>query len=128
MRKLYEFVEYHLPKDYDITRRTIDENKENTIGIFIVKGTAPQRTSDGATIYDKKIHIEINCIRTDEGIEKASRDLKLFTRSILDSKSNIDGLYVSHVKILDDCLDIGNNEHGIPKLISNLEIKYSEVD
>ena len=130
MERLYNFIEKYLPSNYDITYQTIDENKENTIGIFLYQGQADKKLLDGYCVSeDIKVHIELNCGKQSNDIIKAMNDLRKFAVDIEDAESDIDGLEVLFIKILNKAIPIGKNQHGIQKVVSNLEITFTlEVD
>lgn len=126
MERLYKFIKDNLPSTYDISYQTIDENKENTIGIFLYQGQADKKSSSSQCIAeDIKAHIELNCNSANNGIIKALNDLRKFAINIQKAKTNIDGLYIINIKILNKAIPIGRNQHGIQKVVSNIEIMYA---
>lgn len=126
MERLYEFIESFLPKDYEIYYQTLEENKHSQIGIFLYQGEADKETLDGNCLYESvKCHIEINCNKSENALIKALDNIRKFCIDIKDSTSNIEGLDIVDIQILNKSIPIGKNEHGIQKVVSNLNIKYN---
>lgn len=131
MERIYKFIEGHLPTDYNISYQTLEENKDNQIGIFLYQGQADKNSLDGYCIAENiKAHIEVNCANTEDGIIKAMNDLRKFAFNIVSADSEIEGLEILFIKVLSKAIPIGKNQHGIQKVVSNLEITFTleEVD
>lgn len=129
MERIYKFIEQYLPDTYNISYQTLEENKDNQIGIFLYQGQADKNSLDGYCIAENiKAHIEVNCANT--GIIKAMNELRKFALNISSADSEIEGLEILFIKVLSKAIPIGKNQHGIQKVVSNLEITFTlqEVD
>ena len=125
MEQLYKFIESYLPDYYDIGWGDMDESKENQLAIIFYPGQAEKTSLDGTLEYESiKCHLELNCKKTSGSIEKAERDLRLFAKKIVDAYYCENGLEIIDVTMLRRAYQSGKNKYGIPKVVSDLDIKF----
>lgn len=125
MERIYQFIESYMPEGYVVSWQNLDENSENQIGIFLYQGQADKRTLDGIEIENIKVHIEMLCRKAEYGVITGMNDLRKAVITLQDAVSQINGLTVLNIKVLNKVLPIGRNEHGIPKVVSNLELSFN---
>lgn len=130
LERVYKFVEEYLPRYYDVVWQSLDENEYKQIGIFLYQGQKDNYWDDGDCAFEcVKVHIEMLCGKEDDALITGMNKLRKFAHSIKDAESDIDGLDIVDVQILNKCIPLGKNQHGIQKITSNLELKFIlEVD
>lgn len=124
---LYEVVKNKLGSDYNnIMYQTMNEDKEDCVGIYLYESTNELQTIDGNIQYDAvKIHIQVNASKSSEGLNKALNYLDQFTRRIENEQSNIDDVIIIEAMHLGPrAVCIGRNQYDILVCKCDVDLKY----
>lgn len=125
---IYEIVRTKAPKDprFEVTWRRRDENKEGSVGVFVL-GAGDKKSSFGRTIENTaKIHIEVTSYKGVEGENRTAVYLNnLMHRLENDNRSPISLIKIKHCRHLSTGpVFIKNNQFGSNIYTLDIEITY----
>lgn len=126
MRELYEYLNSFLGDTYEVSYQMLQEDTPNQLGLFLYQGKEDEEDLTGAQIYEcVNVHLQLVC----EKDENAIFDGLDYLSNVVDNLEwNADGneevQIVSIRRLGKKALPIGQNEHGYPELVSNLQVLY----
>lgn len=126
MKQVYEAVESLLGTKYPIGWQYMDEQKAEVVGVYLYESSNDSRYVDGEYEYESiKVHVQINCLSTELGIQEALNYLRAFVDKIEDTYvSTADVEFVDCKHVGPKAIPIGKNGYNIPMCRSVVDIKY----
>lgn len=124
---LYEAVREKLGSSYEnVFYQTMREEVPGDVGIYLYESANDRVDIEGDDVYNCiKVHVQVNCEKSLEGMHKALNYLSLFVDRIEHENCAISG-----VEFIEAChqgpraLAIGKNQFGILICRSVIDLKY----
>lgn len=126
MKELYEAIELVLGSKYPISWQYMDEQSTEVAGIYLYESSNDKRYSDGEYEYESvKVHVQVNCAASEDGIQDALVYLRSFVDKIEDEYVDTEAVeFVDCKHVGPKAIHIGNNGYKIPMCRSVVDIKY----
>ena len=127
MMLLYEAVREKLGNSYEnVFYQTMREEEPGDVGIYLYESANDRVDIGGDDIYDCiKVHVQVNCDKSLEGMAKALNYLSLFVDRIENENCAISGIeFVEAYHQGPRALAIGRNQFGILICRSVIDLKY----
>lgn len=127
MMMLYEAVKEKLGTTYDnVFYQTMRENEPGDVGIYLYESANDREDIGGDAIYDCiKVHVQVNCDKSVQGMQKALDYLSKFTRRMENEQCAISGVTFIEARHQGPrALAIGKNQFDILICRSVIDLKY----
>lgn len=127
MMMLYEAVKEKLGTSYaNVFYQTMRENEPGDVGIYLYESANDREDIGGDAVYNCiKVHVQVNCDRSVQGMQKALDYLSQFTRRMENEQCTISGITFIEAKHQGPrALAIGKNQFNILICRSVIDLKY----
>ena len=126
VKRLFEYLKKCLGTDYTISFQTIHEDRPDQLGVFFYQGVEDEQFLDGSDIYEcYNVHLQLQTQPSEDAVF-AGMDYLRNTVDFLEREAEgNDYVYIVNITRKGAKVSpLGNNEHGYPVLVSNLQVLY----
>lgn len=125
MEQIYKWVDSAIIGGYSTSYQMMDENTSNALGIFLYQGIPDVDDMCGDIVYESiNIHLQLN---TEPGQDAIFSGLENVRNSVIALENSVGNDEITVVSCLHKgarSIVIGINEHNLPVIVANLELKY----
>lgn len=124
---LYEAIRLKLGTRYpNIMYQMVRDDVEGDVGIFFYESSNDLRDIPGNDVYDCiKVHVQVNCPRTVEGLWDALAYISEFVERIENEQSNLAQItFIEAVHLGPRAVAVGRNKYDIQIVKCDIDLKY----
>lgn len=126
MEEVYKWIESCLTGSYIVSYQVMDTSEVGGLGIFLYPGGNDSYDLDGEVVYESiSIHLQLQTDKPSTAIFEGLSALRTSVETLESSSGSANVHVMSCVHKGPKSVMIGLNEHGLPLIVSNLELRYA---
>lgn len=126
MEELYEWIETCLSGSYSVSYQMMDTSEIGNLGIFLYPGGNDSYDLEGGTIYESiSIHLQLQTDKSSTSIFEGLKSLRESVDNIENSNGSTNVAVMSCAHKGPKSYMVGLNEHSLPLIVSNLDLRYA---
>ena len=126
VKRLFDYLKECLGTDYTVSFQTIHEDQPDQLGVFFYQGIEDDQFLDGSDRYEcYNVHLQLQTQPSEDEIFRGMdylREMVDFFEQEAEGNDLVDIVNITRKGAR--VSPLGNNEHGYPVLVSNLQVLY----